>query len=60
MKSKIKKAIACGLLGLLFAGMFAIGSAISCGTITRLQGLAIIIVCAVPTFIYTFKAEEEK
>lgn len=60
MKTKIKKMIACMLLGTLFAGVFMVGILISCGELTRLEGLAILGVGALVTFGYGFGIKEEK
>lgn len=60
MKMKIKKMVSCVLLGLLFAGMFMVGLSISCGVMTRLEGLAILGVGFVLTFGYSFGIKEEK
>jgi hypothetical protein len=60
MKMKIKKAIACMLLGLFFAGMFIVGFSISCGVMTSLQGLVILVVGFLITVGYCSKIEEGK
>ncbi len=60
MKKKIKETIACMLLGVLFAGVFMVGFSISCGEMTRLEGLAIIGVLAVISFGYGFGIKEGK
>ena len=57
---KIKETIACMLLGMLFAGMFVVGFSISCGVMTRLEGLAILGIGALITFGYSFGIKEEK
>lgn len=57
---KIKKMVACMLLGLLFAGVFMVGFSISCGVMTRLDGLALLGVGAVLTLGYSFGIKEEK
>lgn len=60
MKKKFKETIACMLLGMLFAGMFMVGLLISCGMMTRLEGLAILGIGALITFGYGFGIKEEK
>lgn len=57
---KIKKALSCILMGMLFAGVFIVGFAISCGEMTQLEGLLILGVGSVLTFGYSFGIKEEK
>jgi hypothetical protein len=60
MKKKIKKIIACMLLGLFFAGVFIVGFSISCGMMTKFQGLVILVSGLAITVGYCSKIEEEK
>ena len=57
---KIKKMIACVLIGALFAGIFMVGFSISCGVLTSLEGFALMVVGAVVTFGFGFSIKEEK
>lgn len=57
---KIKKALTCILLGMVFAGVFTVGFSISCGVMTRLEGLAILVVGLVVTIMCSFGIKEEK
>lgn len=60
MKMKIKKALTCMLLGFLFAGVIMVGFSISCGVISRLEGLAILGIGALITFGFALGIKEEK
>ena len=60
MKTKIKEALACLLFVLCIGLVIYVVISVSCGTMTRLKGLSIMGISAVPTFIYAYKIEEEK
>jgi hypothetical protein len=60
MKMKIKKALSCVMLGVTFAGVFMVGFSISCGVMTRLEGLAIIGVGVLLTAVCSIGIKEEK
>jgi len=57
---KIKQMVACMLIGLWFAVLFAVCILISRGEMTRLEGIAIVLIDALVTFKYAYKVEEEK
>ena len=60
MKKTIKEIVSCVLLGVLFAGVFMIGFSISCGAMTRLEGLALLVGGALLTICYALGIKEEK
>ena len=57
---KMKKTLSCMLIGMLFAGVFIVGFAISCGEMTQLEGLAVLGIGSLLTFGYSFGIKEEK